>query len=47
MRVFTSLAKTVAAAGAPPMTDAKEPSTAATSTRSLSAFEKTTNAPPW
>ena len=43
----TSRANTVAAAGAPPMTDAKDPSTAAISMVSVRALENTTNAPPW
>jgi len=35
------------AAGGPPMTDANEDSTAATSMFSLRVPENTTNAPPW
>ncbi len=46
-RPRTSRANTVAAAGAPPITDAYEPSTATTSIWGFSALEKTTNAPPW
>jgi hypothetical protein len=44
---LTSRTKTTAAAGAPPMTDAKDPSTAAISSWSFSRLEKTTKAPPW
>ena len=47
VRVSTSREKTTAAAGAPPITEAHEPSTASTVMPSLSACEKTTNAPPW
>ena len=47
VRASTSREKTTAAAGAPPMTEANEPSTASTVMRGLSALEKTTNAPPW
>ena len=47
VRCFTSRANTVAAAGAPPITEANDPSTAAFSIDSLSALEKTTNVPPW
>src|ERR1039457_4734907 len=47
VRMRTSRPKTVAAAGAPPMTEANDPSTAAVSMRSFSRFEKTTKAPPW
>ena len=47
VRASTSRAKTTAAAGAPPMTEANEPSTASTVMRGLSALENTTNAPPW
>src|SRR5271157_2215193 len=43
----TSLAKTTAAAGAPPITEAKVPSNAETSRFSFNAREKTTYAPPW
>ena len=46
VRCRTSRAKTVAAAGAPPITEANEPSTAAISIRSLSVLENTTKAPP-
>ena len=45
--VVTSRAKTTAAAGAPPITDAYEPATAAVSMSSCSRLENTTNAPPW
>jgi len=45
VRASTSPANTTAAAGAPPMTDANEPSTASTVMFGLSALEKTTNAP--
>ena len=47
VRASTSRAKTTAAAGAPPITDANDPSTARTVIRGLSALEKTTKAPPW
>ena len=47
VRALTSRAKTVAAAGAPPMTDAYDPSTAITSMSSVSVDENTTKAPPW
>ena len=47
VRVFTSRVNTTAAAGAPPITEANEPSTAITSMLSFSAPENTTNAPPW
>ena len=47
VRESTSPAKTTAAAGAPPMTEAKDPSTASTVKPALSALENTTNAPPW
>ena len=47
VRLLTSPVNTTAAAGAPPMTEAKEPSTASTVMFELSALEKTTNAPPW
>ena len=47
VRASTSRAKTTAAAGAPPMTEANDPSTASTVIRGLSALENTTNAPPW
>ena len=40
-------AKTTTAAGAPPITDAWAPSSAAASRFSLRRCEKTTNAPPW
>ena len=46
-RRLTSRANTVAAAGAPPITEAKEPSTAAISIVSVRALENTTKAPPW
>ena len=46
VRCLTSRANTVAAAGAPPITEAYDPSTAAISIDELSAFENTTNAPP-
>ena len=47
MRLSTSPVNTTAAAGAPPMTEANEPSTASTFIDGFSALEKTTNAPPW
>ncbi len=47
MRLSTSPVNTTAAAGAPPITEANEPSTASTVISGLSALEKTTNAPPW
>ena len=47
VRLFTSPANTTAAAGAPPITEAYEPSTAATSIESFRVAENTTNAPPW
>ena len=47
VRASTSRANTTAAAGAPPITDANEPSSAATSRFSFRCLEKTTNAPPW
>ena len=47
VRRCTSRANTTAAAGAPPMTDARDPSSAATSMLSFSVVEKTTKAPPW
>ena len=47
VRLSTSPANTTAAAGAPPITEAYEPSTAATSIVSFSVPENTTNAPPW
>src|SRR5699024_3940197 len=47
VRLLTSPEKTTAAAGAPPSTEAKEPSTARTVMFGFSALEKTTNAPPW
>ncbi len=47
MRLSTSPVNTTAAAGAPPMTEAKEPSTASTVMCGFSALENTTNAPPW
>ncbi|MGR7002438.1 hypothetical protein ACU686_37860 [Yinghuangia aomiensis] len=47
MRLSTSPANTTAAAGAPPSTDANEPSSASTVMFGFSAFENTTNAPPW
>jgi AcrR family transcriptional regulator len=47
VRASTWRAKTTAAAGAPPMTEANEPSTASTVMFSLSALENTTKAPPW
>ena len=47
MRSRTSPENTTAAAGAPPITDANEPSTASTVRFSLSDLENTTNAPPW
>ena len=47
VRLSTSPVNTTAAAGAPPMTEANEPSTASTVMFGLSALEKTTNAPPW
>ena len=46
VRALTSPANTTAAAGAPPMTEANEPSTASTVMFGLSALENTTNAPP-
>jgi len=47
VRRSTSPANTTAAAGAPPMTEANDPSSASTVIAGLSALEKTTNAPPW
>ena len=47
VRASTSRENTTAAAGAPPMTEANEPSIASTVMLGLSALEKTTNAPPW
>ena len=47
VRLSTSPVNTTAAAGAPPITEANEPSTASTVIRGLSALENTTNAPPW
>ncbi len=47
MRALTSPEKTTAAAGAPPMTEANEPSTASTVIPGLRALENTTKAPPW
>ena len=47
VRASTSREKTTAAAGAPPITEANDPSTASTVMRGLSVLEKTTNAPPW
>ncbi len=47
VRVSTSRAKTTAAAGGPPMTDARDHSIATTSMSSRSVFANTTNAPPW
>ena len=47
VRVSTSRANTTAAAGAPPITDAWLPESAATSMSAFKAFEKTTKAPPW
>ena len=47
VRLFTSPVNTTAAAGAPPSTEANEPSTASTSMLSFSVPENTTNAPPW
>jgi len=44
---LTSRAKTTAAAGAPPITDAYEPATAAVSMSLWSRLENTTKAPPW
>ena len=46
VRRSTSPLNTTAAAGAPPITDANEPSTASTVMSGLSALENTTNAPP-
>ena len=47
MRTSTSCANTTAAAGAPPITDARDPSSATVSRLSLRRRENTTNAPPW
>ena len=47
VRLSTSPANTTAAAGAPPITEANEPSTASTVMFGFSALENTTNAPPW
>src|SRR5699024_1912429 len=47
VRFATSPANTTAAAGAPPSTEAYDPSMASTVMDSLSCFENTTNAPPW
>ena len=47
MRFSTSPANTTAAAGAPPMTEAYDPSRASTVMFGFRALEKTTNAPPW
>ena len=47
VRLSTSPVNTTAAAGAPPSTEANEPSTASTSMLSFSVPENTTNAPPW
>ena len=47
VRLFTSPENTTAAAGAPPSTEANEPSSASTVMFGLSALENTTNAPPW
>jgi hypothetical protein len=47
VRLLTSPENTTAAAGAPPSTEAKEPSRASTVMFGLSALENTTNAPPW
>ena len=47
VRALTSAANTTAAAGAPPSTEANEPSSARTVMFGLSALENTTNAPPW
>ena len=46
VRLFTSRVNTTAAAGAPPITEENDPSTASTSMFSFSAPEKTTKAPP-
>ena len=46
VRASTSPANTTAAAGAPPITEANEPSTAATSMLVVERLENTTNAPP-
>ncbi len=43
----TSRANTTAAAGPPPMTEARVPSSAIVSRLGLSFCENTTNAPPW
>ena len=47
VRLSTSPVNTTAAAGAPPITDANDPSSASTVMCGLSALEKTTKAPPW
>jgi len=47
LAAFNESGNTTAAAGAPPITEANEPSTAITSMLSLRTPEKTTNAPPW
>ncbi len=47
VRRLTSRVNTTAAAGAPPITEANDPSSALDSRFSLSARENTTNAPPW
>ena len=47
VRASTSRENTTAAAGAPPSTEANDPSMASTVMRGLSVLEKTTNAPPW
>ena len=47
VRLSTSPVNTTAAAGAPPITEAKEPSRASTVICGLSALENTTKAPPW
>ena len=47
VRSSTSRVNTTAAAGAPPITEANEPSTASTSMSSFNVAENTTNAPPW
>jgi len=46
VRVSTSRENTTAAAGAPPITDANEPSTAMTSMLLFRTLEKTTKEPP-
>ncbi len=47
VRALTSPENTTAAAGAPPITEANDPSTASTVMFGFNALENTTNAPPW